>query len=130
MKKILELTKNKKRIIVYNKKDIAINHEFEGVSISAKESDIKQLIDAIYETVGVDEVVFNQPSLNNARQIGLLKQAIEHLNQAKIDAENDLGVDLISVSLFSAYKSVLSILGEDNEIDISKEIFSRFCVGK
>lgn len=129
-KDILELTKDKKRIIVYNKKDLAISIPDNSVAISAKENDIDALVKAIYDVVGIDEVVFNQPSLNNARQIGLLKQAMEHLNTAKTDAENDLGVDLISVSLFSAYKSVLAILGEDNEIDISKEIFSRFCVGK
>ena len=129
-KDILELTKDKKRIIVYNKKDLAISIPDNSVAISAKENDIDALVKAIYDAVGIDEVVFNQPSLNNARQIGLLKQAMEHLNTAKADAENDLGVDLISVSLFSAYKSVLAILGEDNEIDISKEIFSRFCVGK
>ena len=129
-KDILELTKDKKRIIVYNKKDLAISIPDNSVAISAKENDIDALVKAIHDAVGIDEVVFNQPSLNNARQIGLLKQAMEHLNTAKADAENDLGVDLISVSLFSAYKSVLAILGEDNEIDISKEIFSRFCVGK
>lgn len=129
-KDILELTKDKKRIIVYNKKDLATSIPDNSVAISAKENDIDALVKAIHDAVGIDEVVFNQPSLNNARQIGLLKQAMEHLNTAKADAENDLGVDLISVSLFSAYKSVLAILGEDNEIDISKEIFSRFCVGK
>lgn len=129
-KDILELTKDKKRIIVYNKKDLATSIPDNSVAISAKGNDIDALVKAIYDAVGIDEVVFNQPSLNNARQIGLLKQAMEHLNTAKADAENDLGVDLISVSLFSAYKSVLAILGEDNEIDISKEIFSRFCVGK
>lgn len=127
---ILELTKDKKRIIVYNKRDISEKINKSEIHISAKNNDIKPLIDAIYESVGIEEVTFNQPSLNNARQIGLLKQTIEHLNQARADALNDLGVDLISVSLFSAYKSVLTILGEDSDIDISKEIFSRFCVGK
>ena len=52
------------------------------------------------------------------------------LNKAKIDAENDLTVDLISVSLLEAYKAILEILGEENQTDLSKEIFSRFCVGK
>ena len=37
---------------------------------------------------------------------------------------------LISTSLFDAYTSVLEILGEANQVDLSKEIFSRFCVGK
>ena len=37
---------------------------------------------------------------------------------------------LISVSLYDAYVAILEILGEANQLDISKEIFSRFCVGK
>ena len=43
---------------------------------------------------------------------------------------NDLTVDLLSVSLMDAYSAILEILGEANQIDLSKEIFSRFCVGK
>lgn len=129
-KAILELTKDKKRIVVYNKKDITADLKEEEVCISAKNKEIKPLVDAIHKVLGIEEISFNQPSLNNTRQIGLIKAAIEHLKQAKQDALDELDITLISVSLFSAYKAILAILGEDNEIDISKEIFSRFCVGK
>lgn len=127
--KILELTKDKKRIIVYNKADIALK-DYKGIMISAKENNLGELKEAIFKILGLENISFNQPSLNNARQIGLLKQTIEYLKMAKEDALNDLSVDLISVSLFAAYKTIVSILGEDGDIDISKEIFSRFCVGK
>ena len=100
------------------------------ITISAKDAELSELKEAIFNCLGIEQISFNQPSLNNARQIGLLKQTIEHLKQAKLDALNDLGVDLISVSLFAAYKTIIAILGEDGDIDISKEIFSRFCVGK
>ena len=72
----------------------------------------------------------NKPSLNNARQLGLLEKIKSSLEKAKEDANNDLPVDLISVSIMEAYDAVLEILGEKNTKDISKEIFSRFCVGK
>ena len=52
------------------------------------------------------------------------------LLKAKDDADNDLTVDLISINLMDAYNSILDILGERNRTDLSKEIFSRFCVGK
>ncbi len=68
--------------------------------------------------------------MNNARQLGLLNKAKESLLKAKEDALNDLTIDLLSTSLFDAYTSVLEILGEANQIDLAKEIFSRFCVGK
>ena len=127
-KEILELSKDKNRIIVYNKTDLK---KIEGgLSISALNNDITALKDEIYRVLGLDDKSFKQPSLNNVRQIGLLRQAKESLLDAKRDALNDLGVDLISVSLMDAYTSILSITGENHDIDISKEIFSRFCVGK
>ena len=128
-KEILELSKNKNRIIVYNKTDLK-KISGDALSISALNNDITALKDEIYRVLGLDDKSFKQPSLNNVRQIGLLRQAKESLLDAKKDALNDLGVDLISVSLMDAYTSVLSITGENHDIDISKEIFSRFCVGK
>ena len=128
-KEILGLTEGKNRIIVYNKKDIA-NPQVEGIMISALNKNIQPLVDEIYRVVGLDEQSFKQPALNNARQLGLLEKAKEALFKAKEDAENDLTVDLISISLMEAYNAILEILGEANQTDLSKEIFSRFCVGK
>ena len=128
-KQILELTEGKNRIVVYNKNDIVDNH-VEGISISALNNNIQPLVDEIYRVIGLDEQSFKQPALNNTRQIGLLEQAKESLLKAKEDAVNNLTVDLISNSLMEAYNAILEILGEANQTDLSKEIFSRFCVGK
>ena len=128
-KEILELTEGRNRIIVYNKNDIA-NPQVEGIMISALNKNIQPLVDEIYRVVGLDEQSFKQPALNNTRQLGLLEKAREALLKAKEDAENDLTVDLISISLMEAYNAILEILGEANQTDLSKEIFSRFCVGK
>ena len=128
-KEILELTKESTRIIVFNKND---SSEFkgEGISISALNKNIEPLVKEIYRVVGLDEQSFKQPALNNARQLGLLSKAYNDLLKAKEDALNDLPIDLVAVSLMDAYKAILEILGEANQIDLSKEIFSRFCVGK
>lgn len=126
---ILQLTEGKNRIIVYNKNDI-IDTRVEGIRISALNKDIKPLVEEIYRVVGLDEQSFKQPALNNTRQLGLLEKTKEALLKARCDAESDLTVDLISISLMEAYTAVLEILGEANQIDLSKEIFSRFCVGK
>ena len=129
-KEVLELTKNNNRIIVYNKADQATSKELEGIYISALNNDIEPLKKAIYEMYGISEETFKRPALNNARQLGLLEQAYKALEQAIIDASNDLPVDLVAVNLMAAYKAILTILGEDMDIDLSKEIFKRFCVGK
>ena len=127
-KEVLEYTKEFNPIIVYNKADISKQND--QISISALNNDIEPLIKKIKEFIGLDEKAFSKPALNNARQIGLLKQAKESLLKAKEDAENDLTIDLVSTSIFEAYTAILVILGEANQIDLAKEIFSRFCVGK
>ena len=126
-RRILEYTKDYNPIIVYNKDD---SMESDKLSISALNGQIQPLINAIKERIGISEKSFSTPALNNTRQLGLLSKAKESLLKAKEDALNDLTIDLISTSLFDAYTSVLDILGEANQIDLAKEIFSRFCVGK
>ena len=127
-KQILEYTKEFNPIVVYNKDDVS--KQDKELSVSALNNQIKPLINAIKERIGIDEKAFSKPALNNTRQLGLLSKAKESLLVARNDALNDLTVDLISTSLFDAYTAILEILGESNQLDLSKEIFSRFCVGK
>lgn len=129
-KTLLDETKNLRRIVVLNKCDLNNCSEFDGVHISAEKGQIENLVEKIKETVGLDEKSFKTPALNNTRQIGLLLKTKEDLLKAKTDAESGLTIDLVSVSLLAAYTSVLEILGEANQMDLAKEIFSRFCVGK
>ena len=129
-KEILKMTENLNRIIIYNKADKIVDKDDDKLYVSALENDITALVNEIHKVLGLDAQTFKQPALNNARQIGLLKQARQALCKAKEDAENDLPVDLISINLMDAYNAVLDILGERNRTDLSKEIFSRFCVGK
>ena len=125
---ILEFTKQFNPIIVYNKADV--KQKMDGLSISALNKEIEPLVNKIKEKIGLDEKAFSTPALNNTRQLGLLKKAKESLFIAKQDALDDLTIDLISTSLFDAYTAILEILGEANQLDLAKEIFSRFCVGK
>lgn len=127
---ILKLTEKLNRIIIYNKADKISSKNKDNIYISALNKDINPLVKEIYKNIGLEEQTFKQPALANTRQIGLLKQARSSLNKAKEDASNDLPVELLSVNLMDAYNAILDILGERNKADLSKEIFSRFCVGK
>ena len=127
-KEILDFAKEYNPIVVYNKNDVSKNDDV--LAISALKGEITPLINAIKERIGIDVKSFSKPALNNARQLGLLAKAKVSLVTAKNDAQNDLTVDLIATSLFDAYTSIKEILGEANQIDLSKEIFARFCVGK
>lgn len=127
---ILKITENINRIVIYNKSDKKIVNQGQGLYVSALKKDINPLIEEIYRLLGLDNQSFQQPAINNARQIGLLERAKESLLKAKEDAIGNLPIDLVAVSLKDAYEAILEIFGETNQIDISKEIFSRFCVGK
>ena len=122
---------NKKTIVVYNKSDLVKNKDPYKIYISALFKDINPLLDEINKCIGISEDVFNNASLNNARQIGLLEEARLNLNEALRDAENDVTVDILFVNIMAAHENISAILhGEGTIIDLEKEIFSRFCVGK
>ena len=131
-KKIMDLIKDKERIIVYNKKDlISENAEKKGfLYISALNKDIEPLKERIISILGLKKENYDNPSINNTREIGILENIKESLNKALIDAKNNVPIDLINVSIQEAYLKVLSLTGEDHDFDIANEIFSRFCLGK
>lgn len=130
-KELRRKTASKKRIIVYNKEDLgSVERKTDGVYISAKEEDIKELEKRILEVLEIDQESYHRPSFSNERQLGLLNKASIELEKAKEDALNGLTLDLIAVAIQEAYQSILEILGEAKGNDFSEEIFSRFCVGK
>ncbi len=127
---LIDLTKHKKRIVVYNKSDLIKTKEPGVIYISALSKDIKGLETQVLTLLGIEEESYVRPSLNNARQLGLLAKTKRLLEQARDDAINDVPLDLVSVTLQDAFFTLNDLLGENNDSDLSKEIFSRFCVGK
>lgn len=128
-KELFELVKDKKHILVTNKADLVSSKDKNALYISAKNNDVEPLLNRIKEVMNIGDVEV-KPSFNNTRQLGLLKNISSSLNNAIKDAKEDQPVDLISVSIMSAYNSALDLIGENNKNDLTDEIFSRFCVGK
>ena len=129
-KEILELVKNKKHIIVYNKSDLIKEKVADNLYISALNKDIEPLKNKILEILDLKKENYENPSIANVRELGLLKNIKEILKNVLRDTENDVPIDIINSEIEEAYLKTLSITGEDFDFDISKEIFSRFCVGK
>ncbi len=121
---------DKVHIKVFNKGDLVENKNCGKIYISALKKDINPLVDEVRNVLGISLEAFNTPSFANARELGLLKHTIESIKEARNDAENDMPIDLISVNLTSAFLSLGELLGESANVDIAKEIFARFCVGK
>jgi tRNA modification GTPase len=127
---LLNMLKEKQTIKVYNKQDLTSTQYTDGVLVSAKDNTIQPLLDAMQKVLGVEPVHYQQPNLTNARQLGVLQTVQRHILQAKEDAMSQQTMDILSSSLQLAYEAMLGLLGLEGKVDLSEEIFSRFCVGK
>ena len=131
-KENLELTKDKKRIIVVNKIDIKkfIKLQEETVEISAKNNiNIEKLKEKIYDKAidGCD--VNNTLVLTNARHLEVLKSAIREIKSIKETIfENSL--DLVALDARQLYEKLGEITGETIDEKVIDRIFSKFCLGK
>lgn len=126
--KLLEMTKNKNRIVVYNKNDKAIQHD--GISISAINGDVEALTNAMKEKYEKELYLASSDTLNNERQIGLAIQAEQSMKNAIRTLEDGMELDLVTIDLESAWTSLKEITGKAGKEDLLDEIFSRFCLGK
>jgi len=127
-KKIKELILDKKYIEIYNKKDISTSFDNNKFYFSSLKDNGDILKEKIYSQFNLKEENYLNPSINNAREIGILENILNDLNS--LDKNYDLPIDVISLKIKSIINKILSITGEDYDFDILDEVFSRFCVGK
>ncbi len=124
--KLMELTKNKKRVIVYNKKDLV---KKEGLNISAKNGDIKDLIDYLNNEYKEDVLLVNEDILNNERQISLMRKALNELEEMLKYIDN-ISLDIVMLNLEESYHYLCEILGKEYQEDLIDHMFKNFCLGK
>ena len=68
--------------------------------------------------------------ITNIRHKDLLKKSVELLEQAKNAIELSEPIDIISIHVKNATKSLGEIIGADVSIDVVNKIFEKFCLGK
>lgn len=135
-KELLEITKDKNRIVVVNKKDldnkIDYNSLGEYVLISAyNEEDIDLLQKKIKDICNLKDLNnIDGTYIGNARQIAKLKDARNALNEALNSLINGYPVDIANIDINIAWTSLGEIMGEVSSDDMLDELFSRFCLGK
>lgn len=127
-KQLLELTKDKMRLIIYNKLD-KTEADKDGIWISAANKEIQPLIDAL-ENLYHEDLLKEDPLLSNERQIGLLNQAKEDMLRAKEAMDMMVEPDLIEIDIQAAHDHLKEILGVVHREDLLDTLFSKFCLGK
>lgn len=132
-KALLELTKDKKRLIIANKSDLpkALQME-EVVSISTLTKDgLKELEQAILKLLSLEDIEerdFNY--LSNIRHIQKVKESRQSLYNVLESIKLDMPVDVYAIDLTQAWRALGDILGENYQDDLLNELFSKFCLGK
>ncbi len=127
-----EKAKGKIFVVVVNKTDLRSESKPQDgrrVYISARNKEREPLLKALWERAKISSGAFTRPSLSSPRELALLKEARQALFDAK-KALDEGNIDLCSSAVFSSYNEIKQVLGEETSLDLSEEIFSRFCVGK
>ena len=135
-KKLLEITKDKKRIIVVNKidldnkLDLSSLEEENIVKVSATK-DISILKDKISDIYDLEELNNKELTyLSNSRQISLVKKAISINKNLIKSLEDGLPIDMLEIDIKEICETLNEIIGESYDDKLIDRLFSNFCLGK
>lgn len=132
--KLLELTKDKKRIIIVNKNDLdqKLDLDLPYISISAKnKKGLSELEDEILHITRIEDFnVETDKYFSNVRHIALLEQALQSLQSAYNAAKNLELVDMIEIDIKDAFEYLGEIIGESGQDILINQLFKNFCLGK
>lgn len=147
--KIIEMTENKKMIILLNKTDKEMvvseadidklmsqrgseSSSYYIIPVSAKENiGFDKLSDAA-ESMFIDTAVINSNEviITNLRHKANIDDAIMSLKSVINSIELGMPEDFYTIDMMGAYTSLGYIIGEEVDDDLVNEIFSKFCMGK
>ena len=139
---ILNIIKNKKAIILLNKKDIGDfnlenNEKIRSASsniikISAKTGEgVEEIYKKVSELFRTSEIKMNDGVIiTNIRHKNQIDKAIGSVNEAIESNNSGLPIDIVSIPIKQILSDLSAITGEDVAEDIINEIFSKFCLGK
>lgn len=125
-----KLVEGKKIIDIQNKADLVGKKEEGKLYASATKEDVESVKQAIFDALSLDDGVYVTPALSSPRELALLRLTKSDIEETLSLCERNATIDIVSVPLQNAYNHMRQLLGLDPTQDFSKEIFSRFCVGK
>lgn len=139
---IIELVKNRKKIVVINKCDLekkvdpqkvsSVLADEKVVEISVTEKrNIDILEDSVVGMVSRSSLSGSEAAIvSSARHKQLLDRALENMISVKKSLAEGLSEELVMVDLKEAINDLGLIVGESVSEDILDRIFDKFCIGK
>lgn len=118
---------------VVTKEDIAKEGNFTGIEeiVASTGKNTFVLGNYVKELVYGGEIRQNhEATLGNIRHILLMEKALRAVEQAVNSIEQSMPIEFVATDLREAWEILGEITGESLRDDMSKELFSRFCLGK
>lgn len=127
---IYQLVKDKKHIIVLNKADLkAKQKRFKGIEISAKNKNIKALLEAI-NSLNSNLSIDNIDLLPSDNDVKIINHCVDLLNLVISELKKNQPIDLFITFLHQVLDNINDLLGKSEHYDFIDELFKNFCVGK
>ena len=133
-KELLEITKDKNRIVVINKIDLEKKNDYDGEAIEVSLIDSKSIekiekkIIEMYNIADINSI--DASYISNARQIGKIKDALRCINDALTGIKKEYPVDIVNIDITNAWNELGEIIGESNPDELINTLFTNFCLGK
>ena len=135
---LLDKIKDKKYIIVVNKKDLDTKLDLSKYNLdniiytdTVTDDGVEVLKSKIVELFNIDELDNQSDNFfTNERQITLAKEALNILEDVKKGIDNEVPVDMIEIDIKRIWTKLGEILGENYDEELIDKLFSNFCLGK
>ena len=132
---IMEKIKDKTHITFINKSDLPTKLKITKEDIVKGNAIALNGLDELKDKIGE---LFDLERINNsnlevvssAREIGLLNEALNSIDQALNNVSSKLPVDMIAIDIKKAWDLLGEITGESYQDELLDTLFSKFCLGK
>ncbi len=134
-KNLLEISQNKKRIIVVNKTDLKSNLKINESNIvyttTTKDEGIEDLIQKIKEMFKLQELDTNDfYYVSNIEQLNKIEKSKQSITDLKEGLKNNLPIDMLEIDLKNIWQTLGEVIGETYTEELLDNLFKNFCVGK
>ena len=134
---LLESLQGKRAVIILNKTDLdakierSVFGEFPCVEISAKNGDgLEKLSQVIGEITATSSLDPDSAVLINERQRACAQRAKTAVDEALSALNSGCTLDAVGVCVDDALTALLELTGRRVTVEVTNEVFKRFCVGK
>lgn len=126
---IIEKTKDKKYLQIWNKSDLVKRKESNRIYISSIKKELSSLEKELNNLL-VDSEIENSNLVFNVRQTACLKKCFASLQDAKDSAKQQLTYDVIIHDLHLAWLALKEMTNSLDKEELLDSIFKNFCLGK